>query len=150
MRLTLLNLVYFQSLREVPQYLLYRIPLMLVYWWPGHSTFLPILKQHMSQICTSKCGWMYHVMSCDPTVCMSCRVVIPLDFELISTGIIHGLAFWFEIGFIGTRYVTSTLSMSPMMSLLPCIVPQCGYLLLHTNHLLIGIRYDTVAMWPNL
>ena len=41
-------------------------------------------------------------------VCVSYRVVIPLDFELISTGIIHGLAFWFEIGFMGTRYVIST------------------------------------------
>ena len=51
-------------------------------------------------------------------VCISYRVVIPLDFELISTGIIHGLAFWFEIGFLGTRYVICMVSMSLIVSLL--------------------------------
>ena len=53
---------------------------------------------------------------------MSFRVVIPLDFELISTGIIHGLAFWFEIGFLGTRYVISMVSMSLIVSLYPLFV----------------------------
>ena len=56
---------------------------------------------------------------------MSCRVVIPLDFELINTGIIHGLAFWFEIAFIGTRYVISMVSMSLTLSLLPYSFVQC-------------------------
>ena len=56
---------------------------------------------------------------------MSYRVVIPLDFELISTGIIHGLAFWFEIGFMGTRFVISTVCMLLTMSLLPSSIVQC-------------------------
>ena len=56
---------------------------------------------------------------------MSCRVVIPLDFELINTGIIHGLAFWFEIGFMGTRYVISVVSMSLTILLLPSSFVQC-------------------------
>ena len=47
------------------------------------------------------------------------RIEIPLDFELTKTGIIHGLAFWFEVAFIGTRYVISMVCMSQTMSLLP-------------------------------
>ena len=50
--------------------------------------------------------WADHVMSCDQnTYTILYRLVFPVDFEMTSTGIIHGLAFWFEIGFMGTRYV---------------------------------------------
>ena len=55
------------------------------------------------------------------------RIEIPLDFELTKTGIIHGLAFWFEVAFIGTRYVISMVCMSQTMSLLPsCFVQHHG------------------------
>ena len=62
------------------------------------------------------------MMSCDHYIYPH-RLEFPLDFELTSTGIIHGLAFWFEVGFMGTRFVISTVCMSLTMSLLPsCFV----------------------------
>ena len=62
-----------------------------------------------------------------------CRVVIPLDFELLSTGIIHGLAFWFEIGFMGTRYVIYVKGLSPNMSLLPSSFVQCHSVVIYCS-----------------
>ena len=56
---------------------------------------------------------------------MPYRIEIPLDFELTKTGTIHGLAFWFEVGFMGTRYVTSVLCVSPAMSLLSSCFVKC-------------------------
>ena len=51
------------------------------------------------------------------------RIEIPLDFELTKTGIIHGLAFWFEAAFIGTRYVITMVRMSLLPS---CFVQRHG------------------------
>ena len=88
------------------------------------------------------------------------RIEIPLDFELTKTGTIHGLAFWFEIAFIGTRYVISMVCMSPVMSPLPsCFVKRHSmvvYCSTPANHSLASgmlcIVWSTVFIshWPLL
>jgi len=32
-------------------------------------------------------------------------VIIPLTFDMQQTGHVHGLAFWFEVAFIGSQFV---------------------------------------------
>ena len=66
-------------------------------------------------------------------VYISYRIEIPLDFELTKTGTIHGLAFWFEAVFIGTRYVISMVCMSPFMSLLPSCFVQCHSMVVYCS-----------------
>ena len=31
-----------------------------------------------------------------------CRIHIPLQYTMLMTGTLHGLAFWFDVGFFGT------------------------------------------------
>ena len=33
----------------------------------------------------------------------SLRITIPVTFELLTTGVVHGLAFWFDVAFIGSE-----------------------------------------------
>lgn len=38
------------------------------------------------------------------------RIEIPLEFHMLQSGPVHGLAFWFDVAFIGTgRETTRTL-----------------------------------------
>jgi len=32
-------------------------------------------------------------------------IIIPLSFDIQQTGHVHGLAFWFEVAFIGSQFV---------------------------------------------
>ena len=97
---------------------------MLVFWWENQLSSLPILRLHLSQICISKfvelIMWCHVIQEYIP-----CRMEIPIDFERTKAGTIHGLAFWFEAAFIGTRYVISMVCVSLTMSLLPYCFVKC-------------------------
>ena len=58
---------------------------------------------------------------------------IPIDFELTKAGTIHGLAFWFEAAFIGTRYVISMVCVSLTMLLLPYCFVKCHSMAVHCS-----------------
>lgn len=38
-------------------------------------------------------------------VFFSCRVEIPFVFQMMQSGLIHGLAFWFDVAFVGSLQV---------------------------------------------
>ena len=40
------------------------------------------------------------------------RIEIPLEFHMLQSGTVHGLAFWFDVGFIGSE-ATIWLSTAP-------------------------------------
>ena len=44
------------------------------------------------------------------------RIEIPLEFHMLSSGMVHGLAFWFDVAFIGTG-ATVWLSTAPTEAL---------------------------------
>ena len=35
-----------------------------------------------------------------------CRVEIPFVFQMMQSGLVHGLAFWFDVAFVGSLYVS--------------------------------------------
>ncbi len=36
-------------------------------------------------------------------VCVSSRVEIPFVFTLLQSGLVHGLAFWFDVAYLGSK-----------------------------------------------
>jgi len=39
-------------------------------------------------------------------------IIIPLAFDMQQTGHVHGLAFWFEVAFIGSQFVIQSFTLS--------------------------------------
>ena len=39
-------------------------------------------------------------------------IIIPLTFDMQQSGHVHGLAFWFEVAFIGSQLVLGRLSLN--------------------------------------
>lgn len=37
--------------------------------------------------------------------CLRFRIEIPFKFHMLHSGLVHGLAFWFDVAFIGSMYV---------------------------------------------
>ena len=60
------------------------------------------------------------------------RIEIPLEFHMLNSGMVHGLAFWFDVAFIGTG-ATVWLSTAPTEALTHWYQVRC----LLTNPILI-------------
>ena len=41
-----------------------------------------------------------------------CRVEIPFVFQMMQSGLVHGLAFWFDVAFVGSLYVPPVLEVT--------------------------------------
>lgn len=37
-----------------------------------------------------------------PSLPSPCRIEIPFKFHMLHSGLVHGLAFWFDVAFIGS------------------------------------------------
>ena len=44
-------------------------------------------------------------------------VIIPLTFDMQQSGYVHGLAFWFEVAFIGSQFVLALLTLYKLAEL---------------------------------
>lgn len=63
-----------------------------------------------------------------------CRVEIPFVFQMAQSGLIHGLAFWFDVAFVGSLYVSS-----------PCFtysIPYCPLQFVIITLMLLKINFS--------
>ena len=77
---------------------------MFVFSWPSRWDTPPTSPKPVRPNFTS--GYYIIVILSDyimitPYFCLHLRIVIPLSFKLWSSGTVHGLAFWFDVAFIG-------------------------------------------------
>ena len=66
------------------------------------------------------------------------RINIPFRCTLYSNGTIHGLAFWFDVSFVGSQYVLH--SHNNHLHIINFIGKQFGCPQVHLLHGLIGFR----------
>jgi len=52
-------------------------------------------------------------------------IIIPLAFKMQQTGLVHGLAFWFEVAFIGSQSVYFSISFCLILDFLFAVQPDC-------------------------
>ena len=52
-------------------------------------------------------------------------IIIPLAFEMQQTGLVHGLAFWFEVAFIGSQSVYFSISFCLILDFPFAVQPDC-------------------------
>ncbi len=41
--------------------------------------------------------------------CVLHRIDVPFELDVTRTGVVHGIAFWFDVAFIGSRHVEALL-----------------------------------------
>ena len=121
---------------------------MLVFWWQGRLSSLPILRLHMSQICTSESVelimWchviqVYVMQSSNPSRLWTDQYWNNPWSGLLVWNSIYRYKVCHFYGKCVADFVTVTLFFCP--------VPQYGCRLLHTSHWPTGIRYDAIFMW---
>lgn len=66
------------------------------------------------------------------------RMEIPFAFTLLQSGVIHGLAFWFDVAYAGSKYVASKfkfttynsgLNLNSIFTVIKCLESRlvCAY-----------------------
>lgn len=58
---------------------------------------------HLKKVCFRKCYEMNVSIVSIFVAYVIYRLEIPFVFKLLQSGLIHGLAFWFDVAFVGSR-----------------------------------------------